>query len=38
MSTIAAVAALILLVALAGTDLVVSGLSSDDLTQMGLQH
>jgi hypothetical protein len=38
MFTIVAVAALVLLVALAGADLIVSGISSDELTQMGLQH
>lgn len=38
MFTIVAVAALILLVALAGADLMVSGISSDELTRMGLQH
>jgi hypothetical protein len=38
MFTIVAVAALIVLVALAGADLMVSGISSDELTRMGLQH
>jgi hypothetical protein len=38
MITIVAVAALILLVALAGADLMVSDISSDELTRMGLQH
>ena len=38
MFTILAVAALILLIALAGADLMVSGISSDELTRMGLEH
>jgi hypothetical protein len=38
MFTLVAVAALIVLVALAGADLMVSGISSDELTRMGLQH
>jgi hypothetical protein len=38
MFTIVAIAALILLVALSGADLMVSGISSDELTRMGLQH
>jgi hypothetical protein len=38
MFNVVAVAVLILLVALAGADLMVSGISSDELTRMGLQH
>lgn len=37
MFTILVVAGLLLLLALAGADLMVSGISSDDLTRMGLQ-
>jgi hypothetical protein len=38
MLTILAIAGLLLLLALAGADLLVSGISSDELTRMGLQH
>jgi len=38
MLTILAIAGLLLLLALAGADLLISGISSDELTRMGLQH
>jgi hypothetical protein len=38
MFTVVVVSALILLVGLAGADLIVSGISPDELTRMGLRH
>lgn len=38
MLTVVAIAGLLLLLALAGADVLVAGLSSDDLTRMGLKH